>query len=352
MNYYYIKRKTGLTSYLDQFSSLLIMATQSWYVSNQCISLDGLQPIWFIILANALQYIITCVQIFGPDAEQTTSDNEGGKIQMATSKASSIDTDTEQSKPSAMDAIKNKLRCILKPFKRCKPLSKPLQIGLKIWSVISMIVIMIFDINDIIIWMKNNTHRSGWDHFMCMGGILFTSSNFKKFMPFLFAGWGIKLKYDEDNNDQNCFSFKLCTKNMTNLTSISLLFTMITYLIMICPWFYVIGCSGLFVAAWPVLVFYFTVMMIPLYLDWLPEHDDPKLWKRIFFWCWALLFLATLYGLLNLFSSFALVTVNVYSGMNYWDSFYFVFEERKTAEYFSYALSNVKSKFRLITWIF
>ena len=60
-------------------------------------------------------------------------------------------------------------------------------------------------------------------------------------------------------------------------------------------------------------------------------------------------------GVLSLFTPFTLVFVNVVSGMNYWDSWYFVFEERKTSVYLQNAIGSISettSKLRFITWIF
>ena len=60
-------------------------------------------------------------------------------------------------------------------------------------------------------------------------------------------------------------------------------------------------------------------------------------------------------GLFALYNPYALIMINIFKGKNYWNSWEFVFEERKTSQYFKYAigdLSNVKKRLTFITWIF
>ena len=217
---------------------------------------------------------------------------------------------------------------------------------------------MIFDINDMLTWMYGNINKSGWDHFMCMGCILFTSSNFKKVPPFYVGLFKTFAKYmiaDALPRSFNALPSSICNAIRKEPLFCLLTCIMYIYLLMLIPWIcLVIIPSLLIVALIPAMLL--CVVALPVApkqgkFSKLLSKNNPQLWKRVIAWICFVLYLVCLFGFYVLVSTYALITINIYFGVNYGQSIYLVLEERKTSAYLSYVISNAKSKFRLITWI-
>ena len=106
----------------------------SWYSENDCVNVDHLPPFWFILLGILLQSVWSAIMF-----------NSG---------------------PTNY--------CILKWLKN----------ALAIYTFVSVIYLEIMDIITFSQWKSKNINEensilSGWHHFLCLGSILFTSSNAK-----------------------------------------------------------------------------------------------------------------------------------------------------------------------------
>ena len=118
-----------------------------------------------------------------------------------------------------------------KKINRCKnvrqTMIKSIKTMVTIWSIVSIIGIMIADIIRMSTWIMHNQDLRGWDHFMCMGCILFSSSNFKTMVPLLV---GYMLRYRAGSGD------------MTDLDTDSFRWVLnrvvMVYLIIIFPWLF------------------------------------------------------------------------------------------------------------------
>ena len=327
------------------------MASESWYVKNECVSVDKLQPLWFLVVSYTIQLIIGFVIISKGVTDLTPIRSSDATKSDRTQTAGDNQETGSQSKLSLiLESIKHKL---IPLYTKCEPIIKPIRLILKIWSIISFVAIMIFDISDMVQWIQQHPENTGWHRFMCMGCIIFTSSNWKKFVFFFVTLPKLFVFCDCDMDE---FEFECDTSQMKKELSL-FIFSIIyfLYVVMIMAWFYVIILPSLFIVAWPIFLVYFAMLYIGVKFANAAEKEDATLFVKIGQWVVFVFIVLMVGGFFAFYSAFGLMTVNIYSGMNYWDSWYWVFEERKTDQYLSHAIgqiSSAKEKFTFLTWIF
>eukprot|EP01084_Bolivina_argentea_P304989 526817_1 len=298
------------------------MAIESWYVANECIPSDELQPIWLITIGFCIQMLIAYVIKFNAkfkadDQSTANRDMDEPDIEMEVVKAAKINN-SESTKSSF-----------------CKRLLGPIKIILKAWSICSIILVNVFDIFDMIDWIQNHQQLSGWDHFMCMGCIIAISSNFKKYL-LAFAVFG--------NSESRSGSIEFLKTVIVLLLSLNGFFWT--------PWFLLLWIPSIFVAGWCVVVLVCGGTILFCYWESDDDEKQTGVVRHSAYYLGVVMVVIAVFAVFALMQSFALVTINIYSGINYWESFRLTFEERKTTEYISYSLLNTKSKMKFLTWLF
>eukprot|EP01083_Nonionella_stella_P133375 405471_1 len=68
---------------------------------------------------------------------------------------------------------------------------RPIKWMLKAWSIASIVTVTVLDIMEMSKWIQAHQGLSGWDHFVCMGCIIITSSNFKRLLGFTTVVLGV-----------------------------------------------------------------------------------------------------------------------------------------------------------------
>ena len=117
--------------------------SESWYVTADCISVDELPPIWFMITGVIMQWLITGV-IF----------------------------------PMVKNKNKNKPQNEPKEKPKTNTWHLLLQIVLVIYQIAKLIVVFYFSM-DTFRHKLNTLQLSHWQNYQCLSSILLTSSNFK-----------------------------------------------------------------------------------------------------------------------------------------------------------------------------
>eukprot|EP01083_Nonionella_stella_P204312 744899_1 len=289
--------------------------SDSWYVGNQCLSLHELQPIWFIVLSQTITTITSYVMLVGSGQLFFTDDDDD-----TVGRAGNVQEDSSKKEKS--------------PSGFSRYVKRPIKWMLKAWSIASIVTVTVLDIMEMSKWIQAHQGLSGWDHFVCMGCIIITSSNFKRLLGFTTVVLGVFRHLDKGD--------KISVGLLVILAG-----TVALYSLMVLPWIIVILMPAVFVSCWHVCL---CVCCCGLLLSQLNDSCMEFLEKHpilsIILFAWIGI------GSSSLFSSFALVTVNIYGGIEYWTSYVLVFEERKTSVYLDYILESTQSKYKFITWIF
>eukprot|EP01084_Bolivina_argentea_P122766 217550_1 len=195
----------------------------SWYNENGCVNVDELQPVWLIILFCAWQ-IVKAVLIYYHEPtdrkEVHTYKSCCDEILDCFQKIDHTLSNIWILKLSIMDYIKG---------------------FLTILSIVNMIITSIFDIMAMTKWINDHSYQSKWHHFLCMGVIIFSSSNFKSvifmFTPYVMA------------NHSNFFPTEI-----PFLAQILWIVTII-YVCLILPWILMIFIPSVPVMSWLLLLF-------------------------------------------------------------------------------------------------
>eukprot|EP01084_Bolivina_argentea_P031382 58093_1 len=133
-------------------------SSPSWYVEKNCVTTDELQPLSLIFIGIITQSIVTVIIKGGKD----DSNNANSKFS-------------------------------------CKRFaSKSFKLSLKLWQVISLILVFVFDIIEFTQFMKRSS-EAVWTDYQCLASILLSSSNIKKIMINILAIPSRILEIDSDN---------------------------------------------------------------------------------------------------------------------------------------------------------
>eukprot|EP01084_Bolivina_argentea_P221570 375234_1 len=171
----------------------------SWYIDNDCVSIEKLQPIWFITISFFLQVLWTSFMFL--------------KDSNATSHA-------------------------------CITWAK---LGLRIFTAGQILVISILDVVAMTNWISNHPESSGWEHFLCMGAIIFSSSNWKTAAVIGFYCFVITSPIYYSVPIQHVPKISLLDQLIIAMAAI--------YFISIISWLCAINFVGIFVILWPLLLF-------------------------------------------------------------------------------------------------
>ena len=273
----------------------------SWYIENGCLKIEELQPVWFLVLSNVLQALVTAIILVKDD-----DDDDG---------------------------------CCPKPIVDCfKGCAHCLQPVLRILSVIQIVIVFILDLITMIQWITNHSDLDGWDHFLCMGAVLFSSSNFKTSL-IIFVG--ILLQQD--------IEILFGGRAEESGTYMLLITVVFIYWMAISSWVIVIECVSIFVVGWWLIISINIVMFIIAYCaynvcDHVCSGYDRE---RILFV--VLMVECTAYAMLA--GPCCLGMINVYGGQNYWIGAYQPFRERHWSLYWSYVQEKVQGVIKFMFWV-
>eukprot|EP01084_Bolivina_argentea_P306021 528731_1 len=250
----------------------------SWYVENGCINVDRLAPFWFATLMVVLQFI-------------------WAMIMFASGPSTNI---------------------IFKFGKGC----------LQIFTILSFIAVAIMDIIDCIQWISKNPETSSWDHYLCMGAILFASSNWKTLIT-TYLTLIIVPSLDADMSSLMDI-FKIYDWTSLQKTTLIVMLLWVIFL-SFGGWLVVIWIPSLVVIGWPILLLICCLGLSACYCE---DKGNEK---------WTAFFSVIGFGVLPLFAITAslflpLGAINIYSGLDYeygfepfierdWDSYWYHIEE-------------------------
>eukprot|EP01084_Bolivina_argentea_P211393 359605_1 len=255
----------------------------SWYVENGCISIGEVPPFWLVLLFVYVQVVWTIIMLL----PSTTPTNE------ILNAAASIST-----------------------------------IG-------SMAIVAGFHIVKSIEWTGNHRDDSGWDHFMCMGAIIFTSANTKTVITAILTASA----YDHDWDWERLGILQKVVVWMISIWGILML-----------SFYIVIFIPSLFVIGWPLILISCCVFMFKSNgycggFDGGDLNDCAILCMRTFMFSMIVLSITV-----NFFIPLGMI--NIYAGMNYKYAFFEPFLERHWSLYWHYIENTYfVATVRFVLWL-
>eukprot|EP01083_Nonionella_stella_P273383 927338_1 len=238
--------------------------SDSWYIKNECLALDELQPIWFLVLSQSFTTVLAWVMLAVDNAKYYDDDDNTdpqeddvertGTIQNSQTKENSQaenKSPKDETSPTEDTSSKKKKSRFSLYVKRL------FQWTLKAWSIVSFITITVLDIKHWSEWIDAHHHASGWDHFVCMGCIIVTSSNFKRLLGFAAVVTAFKIQKKGTQPDPIS---SLLLQVLGIVTSI--------YSLLATPWWLLIIIPTMAVSCWPFCIF------MCCFCCWLGRSDD------------------------------------------------------------------------------
>lgn len=285
----------------------------SWYIQNQCVDAESLQPISLIFIGIVIQMAMNSFMF----ALNLESDYKAVQIP-----SFDITQDTAQrdNRKSALHWANPKSLIFL-------------------WQFVFVVVLLVLDTLKLI--DKIPKFESHWDRYQCFATILLTSSNSKTLFSYLFV-IGIA-NTDKFPRLQRIGLFPGISKTKA-LFIISC--CCLAFLELVAIWPY---CIGLLVYLWIVIAMSLLSGIILLCLSQVRcLKCDVSYDANCHIWLLANT-VASVYMFCTLLLGLAMV--NLYSGMDYMDALIIVFRERNWMDYLGYVQGNTMECIRLVTWI-